>query len=544
MPKEYKLVDFYDITKVPEPIVKNAGEEEVLQWWQIEEIKKCQKDPKYFINTYCWCKGEGGIVKFILRKYQEKILEAVIIDKNIICQCGRQLGKTQTMAMILLYLTLFDGTDGDYLICAHKQDQALEIVGRIKDAYERLPVWLKCGVIEWNKQSIKLENRNRIISRATTPSAANGLSIKLVYADEFSKIPSNVQQEFYGSILPTLSSTNGKMVITSTPQTDFDLFSELWRGSQTFLTETGEELDPEGPGINGFKGIFAIWSDVPGRGPEWKEKELAKLNYNEELFAREYECVCMSIEGTLINGFNIKELSSQTKMEKPLRTDNNLVRWYKEPEPFEKYILALDPSTGIEGDFSCIQILRYPDLEQIGEFLSCKVKVEEQTRILYKTLKYLHDFQLEHGNPEPELWYTFERNAIGEGVRVEMDNMLNNDDIEFPGLLISDKGKGLVTTNSNKGFGCTILKRLIENDKLKIHSKEFVRQLSYFVKLPGSNNFKAKEGEHDDAVMAMVLACRIIEKIKNWDNDIVDGIYDSVEEETEEPIMPVIGSMW
>ena len=44
--------------------------------------------------------------------------------------------------------------------------------------------------------------------------------------------------------------------------------------------------------------------------------------------------------------------------------------------------------------------------------------------------------------------------------------------------------------------------------------------------------------------MAMVLACRIIEKIKYWDNDIVDGIYDSVEEDSDEPIMPVIGSSW
>ena len=74
-----------------------------------------------------------------------------------------------------------------------------------------------------------------------------------------------------------------------------------------------------------------------------------------------------------------------------------------------------------------------------------------------------------------------------------MDNMLNNDDIEFPGMLISDKnGKGMVTTNSNKGFGCTVLKQLIETDKIKINSKELVRQLSYFVKLHGSNNFKAK----------------------------------------------------
>ena len=126
-----------------------------------------------------------------------------------------------------------------------------------------------------------------------------------------------------------------------------------------------------------------------------------------------------------------------------------------------------------------------------------------------------------------------------------MDNMINNDDVEFPGVLISDKNsKGMVTTNSTKGFGCTILKQFLETDKLKIHSKELVRQLSYFVKLPGSNNFKAKEGEHDDAVMAMVLACRIIDKIKYWDDDIIEDTYDSIESSYEAPMMPVFGTTW
>lgn len=544
--KEYKLEDYFDQYKIPEPSIKNAGQEEILQFWQIEEIKKCQRDPVYFANTYCWVKGEGGIGKYKAREYQEEMFEDILKYDNTIFLFGRQSGKTISTAIIILHQAIFGKSDSDFLCCCHIFNQAVENVTKIKDIWERLPDWLKPGVIDYNKQSVKFENRNRIIARPTTPTAATGMSLSgILFLDEFAKVASNLQQEFYSSVIPTLSAARGKIVICSTPQSDFDLFSNIWNGSQTFIDSDGNELDPNGPGVNGFKGLKVTYEQIPGRDEEWKKKEIAKLGGNELMFLREYCCMVIGTEGTLIDGRKINELSNLTKFQKPLRTESH-IRWFKELQPFDKYIVALDPATGVEGsDYACIQILKYPDLEQIGEMLSSKIRVEEQTRILYKVLKELYDFQINNGNYEPDIWYTFERNAIGEGVRVEMDNMINNDDVEFPGVLISDKNsKGMVTTNSTKGFGCTILKQFLETDKLKIHSKELVRQLSYFVKLPGSNNFKAKEGEHDDAVMAMVLACRIIDKIKYWDDDIIEDTYDSIESSYEAPMMPVFGTTW
>lgn len=545
--RTYNIEDYIDLNKIPEPYIKWEGQEEILQWWQIEEIKKCQADPVYFANTYCWVKGEGGISRYRCRDYQEEMFNNIVKYDNNIIMASRQSGKTVSSAIIILHQAIFGKSDSDFLCCCHIFNQAVENVTKIKDIWERLPTWLRPGVIEYNKQSVKFENRNRIMARPTTPTAATGMSLSgILFLDEFAKVAANMQQEFYASVIPTLSSAKGKIVITSTPQTDFDLFSTIFNGSQTFVDANGTQLDPNGVGINGFKGMMITYDRIPGRDDEWKQKEIAKLGGDENMFLREYCCIVIGSEGTLIDGLKIKELSTQTKFTKPVRVDKNKVRWYKEPEVGEKYILTLDPATGVDNDFACIQILKYPDLEQIGELLSAKLRVEELTRILYKTLKYLYDFQIEHGNPDPELWYTFERNAIGEGVRVEMDNMINNDDIEFPGVLISDKnGKGMVTTNSNKGFGCTILKQLIETNKIKINSTELVRQLSYFVKMPQSNNFKAKEGEHDDAVMAMVLACRIIDKIKYWDEDVNEDIYDSIDdEEYDMPIIPVLGSSW
>lgn len=547
MSKEYKLEDYFDQYSIPEPYIKNAGQEEILEWWQIEEIKKCQKDVVYFANTYCWVKGEGGIGKYKTRDYQEEMFHNILTYDNNIFLFGRQSGKTVSSAIIILHQAIFGKSDSDFLCCCHIFNQAVENITKIKDIWERLPSWLKPGVLDYNKQSVKFENRNRIIARPTTPTAATGMSLSgILFLDEFAKVAANLQQEFYSSVIPTLSAAKGKIIICSTPQSDFDLFMSIWNGSQTFIDADGNELDQNGPGVNGFKGLKVTYEKIPGRDEEWRKKEIAKLGGNELMFLREYCCMVVGTEGTLIDGRKINELSHDIKLVKPIRVDSNHIRWYKELQPNEKYIVALDPATGVEGsDFACIQILKYPDIEQIGELLSSTIRVEEQTRILYKTLKYLYDFQIEHGNPDPNIWYTFERNAIGEGVRVEMDNMINNDDIEFNGVLISDKkGKGMVTTNSTKGFGCTILKQLIETNKLKIYSKELVRELSYFVKMPQTNNFKAKEGEHDDAVMALVLACRVINKIKYWDEDIIEETYDSIDDTYETPIMPVIGSSW
>src|SRR5690606_28358565 len=107
---------------------------------------------------------------------------------------GRQQGKTTSSGAFILWKAMFT-PDCTILITANKLNQALEIMDRIRFAYENLEQhnWLRAGVVEYNKGTIKFDNGSKIVARATTSDAGRGLSISLLYCDEFAFIPPRIQ---------------------------------------------------------------------------------------------------------------------------------------------------------------------------------------------------------------------------------------------------------------------------------------------------------------------------------------------------------------
>lgn len=63
--------------------------------------------------------------------------------------------------------------------------------------------------------------------------------------------------------------------------------------------------------------------------------------------------------------------------------------------------------------------------------------------------------------------------------------------------------RGIRTTKSVKRLGCSLLKNLIEGQKLITQDFETISELSTFIAKGGS--FEAEEGSHDDLVMTLVL---------------------------------------
>lgn len=61
---------------------------------QIQEYVKCSQDPIYFIENYCKVVSlDKGIVPFILRPYQKRIIDAVHNNRFTIAMLFRQSGK-------------------------------------------------------------------------------------------------------------------------------------------------------------------------------------------------------------------------------------------------------------------------------------------------------------------------------------------------------------------------------------------------------------------------------------------------------------------
>lgn len=183
---------------------------------QIQEYVKCSQDPIYFIENYCKVVSlDKGIVPFILRPYQKRIIDAVHNNRFTIAMLFRQSGKSTVMAAYIMWYATFNDHK-TAVILANKLATAKEIFGRVQFMYEGLPQWIKQGVSEWNKTSCTFENGSRLMCAATSPSAVRGFSVNLLMLDEFAFLSNNLADEFMASVFPTLSSSEeSKLVLVS-----------------------------------------------------------------------------------------------------------------------------------------------------------------------------------------------------------------------------------------------------------------------------------------------------------------------------------------
>lgn len=255
--------------------LKRAGVS--LSWSpdQVSEFIKCAEDPIYFIKTYIKIVSiDKGLVPFELWPFQEEMINTMKDNRFVIAKMPRQVGKTTTVAGLLLWYALFHESF-KIAILANKEKQSREILARIKLAFEHIPKWLQQGIVEFNKGNIELENGSKILAASTSSTAIRGDSFNLIYLDEFAFVPNTIQDDFFASVYPTISSgQSSKVLITSTPN-GMNMFYKIWTDSEQ--------------GRNNYKRVSVHWSDVPGRTKQWQEETIR--NTSERQFSQEFECV-------------------------------------------------------------------------------------------------------------------------------------------------------------------------------------------------------------------------------------------------------------
>jgi hypothetical protein len=455
---------------------------------------------------------------FIPYEYQERAIMAFHTQRFVVGMMARQNGKTTCASAYLLWRAMFV-PDTTILITANKYVQALEVMDRIRYGYENLPDHIRAGATEYNKGSIGFDNGSVIKSRATSSDAGRGLSITLLYCDEFAFVPPNKQVDFWTSIQPTLS-TGGSCIITSTPKNDEDQFAQIWRSAKDVtIDEYGET---NGLGKNGFFSIEVPWWEHPDRDEEWAKPFRESLG--EAKFLQEFCCRFVSDDDTLINPLTFPRLKATTPI-----FYTGTIRWFVEPEPNKTYLVALDPSLGTQNDYGAIEVFQIPEMIQVAEWQNNEAAPRRQVTALMEVMYALDSILRE--NPEqdgdPEIFWTFENNTIGEAILTIVED---TGEERFPGSLVTErrrKGlqmkrvrKGLNTTNRSRLSSLARMKSLIESDRMTLHSQNLIRELKNFVAV--GNSFKAKPGEHDDLIMATSLVVRMIDVVLSWETN-TDG---------------------
>lgn len=444
---------------------------------------KCAQDAEYFIEKYIKIVNvDKGLINFNLYEYQKDIVELAIKERFVICKMPRQCGKTTTLVGIMLWYILFH-QNYQVAILAHKMQQAREILSRIQLAYEHLPKWIQQGIVEWNKGNIELENGSKILASATSSSAIRGGSFNLVYLDEFAFVDNNMQESFFASVYPTISSgETTKVLITSTPN-GLNMFYKIWTDSEE--------------GKNDYHRIDVHWSEVPGRDEKWKNETIR--NTSEEQFRVEFECEFIGSSHTLISATKLRLLRSI----KP-EVSNADTRIFVQPVPGRQYVTVVDTARGVLGDYSAFIIF---DVSELPYRVAATYRNNAISPLLYPNIV----FQLsKHYNMS---YILVETNDIGEQIAnilrhdLEYENILTSVNNGRSGQVISpgfgqQTRLGVRTTKSVKRIGCMGLKTQVESDKLVINDERVLYELFRFVNI--GESYEAEEG-HDDLVMCCVL---------------------------------------
>ena len=467
------------------PNLKKAFVSQEFTKENILEFQKCMNDPQYFIEKYIKIVSlDRGLISFDMYPFQKEMVGTFHNNRFSICKLPRQSGKTTTIISYILHYVLFNESV-NVAILANKAATARDILSRLQLAYENLPKWLQQGIMSWNKGSLELENGSRIVASSTSSSAVRGGSYNLIFLDEFAFVPTNIAEEFFSSVYPTISSgKTTKVIIVSTPN-GMNLFYKLWTDAETKK--------------NTYVPIEVHWSEVPGRDEKWKKETIS--NTSETQFAKEFECEFLGSINTLIHPSKIKVIPSK----KPI-TSNAGLDIYEKPKKESVYVIVADVARGIQGDSSAFVVL---DVSEIPYRLVGKYKNNEIKPLLFPNI--IKEVGIAYNNA----FVLVEVNDIGDQVA----NALQFD-LEYENLIMSTmRGRagqivgggfsggraqlGVRTTKAVKKLGCSNLKTLIESNKIILEDFDIISEMSTFVQ--HGQSFQAEEGHHDDLMMCCVL---------------------------------------
>lgn len=454
---------------------------------QLAELRRCADDVEYFCANYMKIVHvDEGEINFTPYKYQCRIMKSSIENRFTICKLPRQSGKTTAMVGLLLWFALFSPYFS-IAILANKADTARKILSRLKFAYEKLPFWMQQGVIEWNKGNIELENGSKVLASSTTGSAVRGDSYNLIYLDEFAFVDNNIQDEFFASVYPTISSgSTTRVLITSTPR-GLNMFYKMW----TDAVNNNNDYNP----------IDIHWSETPGRDEEWKANQIR--NTSEQQFAVEFECEFIGSTNTLIDPVKLRAIPYI----RPRYFDGESTRVYEEAKEDHTYAIVCDSSQGVGGDYSAFPVIDVTTVpyKVVAVYRNNKISTTLYPNIIFQAAKNYNS-----------AYVLIETNDIGDYVAKTLHG-----DLEYEHVLTTTwKGRsgqvmdagfgggtqlGVRTTNPVKRIGCATLKTIIESDRLIINDFDIVSELSTFIANKKGTGFEADEGCNDDLTMCLVL---------------------------------------
>ena len=455
------------------PNVKRDGVQQQYTKKELQEYTRCMKDPSYFAKNYCKIIHlDRGLVNFELYPYQQKMFDHFMENRFSIVLACRQSGKSISSVAYLLWYALFS-PEKTIAILANKGATAQEMLGRVHLMLENLPFFLQPGCKALNKRSIEFSNNSRIVSAATSGSSIRGMSVNLLYLDEFAFVEKAA--DFYTSTYPVVSSgKDTQIIITSTANGIGNMYHKLWEGAMQKVNE--------------FIPFRVDWWDVPGRDDEWKAKTIS--NTSQLQFDQEFGNTFFGTGDTLIAAHVLLEQQATPHVE-VLEGGDLLV--YEPPNKKTNYVMTVDVSKGRGQDYSTFNVI---DISQRPFKQVAVYRNNTISPILYPNIIY------KYATLYNEAYVIIESNDQGTLVTNGLYQDLEYENLHMESAIKADR-IGVEMNRKVKRIGCSAIKDIIENGKLNIVDPQTITEMSTFVAKGVS--FEASEGNHDDLMMNLVM---------------------------------------
>lgn len=486
--------------------------------YRTTEMIRCKNDIEYFVEHYYTIidsRGERIVIKMYPK--QRELLLKIKNNDRVTCTASRQSGKSETYSMFCVYQIIFQ-KNYNILIAGNKGEIAMQILSKIKDAYELIPNWMKPCIKIWNESKVKFDNGVSIKATTTQKNSARGGSYDLCILDEFSFVMPSIQTDFFTSSVPTISARkNSKLIVVSTPNGVGDKFHEIWKDATT---------NPD----TIWTACRIDWWERPDRDEKWKERELQTLG-SVEKFEQEYGNRFTVRSGDkLVTDDKILQLKENAEKSDAVmstlsvnpddsKNRNTFIQFF----PYEKdhtYVMSLDCAEGTGQDASVSYILditRTDDIRLSAKYASTKAIPEEFATTAYH-------LWLRYGRPKIML----ESNACGMAVIEAFKNLSRNPNLKEPFDMFSIVNynrpaghTGIMSNNQSKSRSMLNLQNIIQSNhyKLILPDDDLYRELPFCEKRAGSGNvtYKALKGHHDDHILALnwglfILSPELIEK--------------------------------
>lgn len=490
---------------VVEQLSKDVFEE------RVKNIAHAMKDIVWWAeNFFRIITLDKGLTTIKLYDRQKDLLKFITGNTRICTLASRQTGKTTTYTVFCLwYATLF--YDKRILICANKLATAIEVMNRIRKAYEELPFWIKPGIVGYSKSEITFANGSSIRAFSTSSSGARGASGNVLIIDEMAFIPKNIIDEFFASVMPIVSSSKkSKVIIVSTPNGASGMYYDIWQQANSKEALANKE---------GWKPFRIHWYEVPGRDEEWKKQRIAADGM--QVWQQEYECdfLASSTIHKLIpdettdklrqkyQELKLKGLVDGKKQHIFAESGDKIYEFtmWHEFDKTRTYIASGDIAEGVGGDSSILYVWDITDLSNItqcAKFESNTISVVEFAYVISKILAL-------YNNP----YFVAERNGVSSGT---IDSLRIT--YKYPRLVTEGKNNepGVYSHVTIKGKACLWAREMLTTNGFgfTFYDHDILDEFSTFVKKDTKGVhvvYSALPPAHDDFVMTLVWLCYILQ---------------------------------